>query len=59
MAELADERGGLSSTLAVEMSPEKQLQLETYGEALAVHLERQRLDRTTTRSSGSCASGSA
>ena len=39
MAELADERGGLSSP-AVDMTPEKQLQLDTYAEALAVHLER-------------------
>jgi hypothetical protein len=39
MAELADERGGLAAP-AQQMSPEKQLQLDTYAEALAVHLER-------------------
>ena len=35
MAELADERGGLAATEARATSPEKQLQLETYAEALA------------------------
>ena len=41
MAELADERGGLDFAQAMETSPEKQLQLDTYAEALAVHAERQ------------------
>ena len=41
MAELADERGGLAATEARATSPEKQLQLDTYGEALALHLDRQ------------------
>ena len=41
MAELADERGGLAASAALMMSPEKQLQLETYSEALALHLDRQ------------------
>jgi Cyclic nucleotide-binding domain len=41
MAELADERGGLAASHALPTSPEKQLQLETYAEALAVHLRRQ------------------
>jgi cyclic nucleotide-binding protein len=41
MAELADERGGLAAMVAHATSPEKQLQLETYGEALALHLDRQ------------------
>lgn len=40
MAELADEHGDLGE--AVIVSPEKHLQLETYTEALAVLLERQR-----------------
>lgn len=48
MAELADEEGGLAASDARLASPEKQLQLETYAEALAVHLERQRdSDRPT------------
>jgi hypothetical protein len=42
MAELADEGGGLAASVARATSPEKQLQLDTYAEALAVHLERQR-----------------
>ncbi len=41
MAELADEQGGLAASEARLTSPEKQLQLETYAAALAVHLERQ------------------
>jgi hypothetical protein len=41
MAELADEGGGLRATEARLASPEKQLQLDTYAEALAIHLERQ------------------
>ena len=41
MSELADEGGGLAASQARPASPEKQLQLETYAEALAVHLERQ------------------
>jgi len=41
MAELADEHGGLDFAMAVGTSPEKQLQLDTYAEALAVHAERQ------------------
>jgi len=40
MAELAEEDGGLAR--AVVVSPEKHLQLETYAQALAVHLDRQR-----------------
>ena len=40
MAELAEEERGVSKALIV--SPEKHLQIETYAEALAVHLERQR-----------------
>jgi len=40
MAELADERGGLAATVARATSPEKQLQLETYGEALSLQLDR-------------------
>ena len=48
MAELADEEGGLASSDARLTSPEKQLQLDTYAEALAMHLERQRdSDRPT------------
>ncbi len=48
MAELADEEGGLAASDARLTSPEKQLQLETYAAALAVHLERQRAsDRPT------------
>ena len=48
MAELADEQGGFAASEARLTSPEKQLQLETYAEALAVHLERQRdSDRPT------------
>ena len=43
MAELADEGGGLAASVARATSPEKQLQLDTYAEALAAHLERQRL----------------
>lgn len=39
MAELADEQGGLSGTMPGVASPEKQLQLDTYAEALALHLE--------------------
>jgi len=42
MAELADEGGGLAASVARANSPEKQLQLDTYAEALAAHLERQR-----------------
>lgn len=42
MAELAEEEGGIASGGAWHTSPEKHLQLETYAEALAVHLERQR-----------------
>jgi hypothetical protein len=42
MAELADEEGGLAAQNARLLSPEKQLQLDTYAEALAVHLERNR-----------------
>lgn len=42
MAELADEEGGLAAHDARLTSPEKQLQLDTYAEALAVHLERNR-----------------
>ena len=42
MAELADEEGGLAASDARLTSPEKQLQLETYTAALAVHLERAR-----------------
>lgn len=41
MAELADEEGGLAASDARLTSPEKQLQLDTYAAALAVHLERQ------------------
>ena len=41
MAELAEEERGVSKALIV--SPEKHLQIETYAEALAVHLERQRI----------------
>ena len=41
MSELADEGGGLAATQARAASPEKQLQLDTYAEALAVHLDRQ------------------
>ena len=41
MAELADEQGGLAASETRLTSPEKQLQLETYAAALAVHLERQ------------------
>ena len=41
MAELADEGGGLAAAQAATASPEKQLQLETYAEALSVHLERE------------------
>ncbi len=41
MAELADERGGLAGARALGASPEKQLQLETYAEALSLHLERE------------------
>jgi hypothetical protein len=40
MSELADEGGGLAASEARAASPEKQLQLDTYTEALAVHLER-------------------
>ena len=48
MAELADEQGGLAASDARLTSPEKQLQLETYAAALAVHLERERAsDRPT------------
>jgi hypothetical protein len=42
MSELADEGGGLAASQARHASPEKQLQLETYAEALALHLERDR-----------------
>jgi hypothetical protein len=42
MAELADEGCGVDRGTSVPLSPEKQLQLETYAGALAVHLERQR-----------------
>lgn len=42
MAELADEEGGLAGIARSVTSPEKQLQLETYAEALARYLERQR-----------------
>jgi hypothetical protein len=42
MAELADEGGGLAADQARTMSPEKQLQLDTYAEALAIHIEQQR-----------------
>ncbi|HSC26909.1 MAG TPA: cyclic nucleotide-binding domain-containing protein [Vicinamibacterales bacterium] len=42
MAELADEAGGLAAGPPCGTSPEKQLQLGTYAEALAVHLEQQR-----------------
>jgi hypothetical protein len=42
MSELADEGGGLATSPAFAASPEKQLQLETYSEALALHLERER-----------------
>jgi hypothetical protein len=42
MTELADEGGGLAADQALTMSPEKRLQLETYAEALAVHIEQQR-----------------
>jgi len=42
MSELADEGGGLAASQARAASPEKQLQLETYAEALALHLERER-----------------
>jgi hypothetical protein len=41
MSELADEGGGLAASQARTASPEKQLQLETYAEALALHLERE------------------
>ncbi len=41
MSELADEGGGMAATHARAASPEKQLQLDTYAEALAVHLDRQ------------------
>ena len=41
MSELADEGGGLAATQARTASPEKQLQLDTYAEALSVHLARQ------------------
>lgn len=41
MSELADEGGGLAAIQARVASPEKQLQLDTYAEALAMHLERQ------------------
>jgi CRP-like cAMP-binding protein len=41
MSELADEGGGLAASQARVASPEKQLQLDTYAEALQVHLERQ------------------
>ena len=41
MSELADEGGGLAASHARTASPEKQLQLETYAEALQLHLERQ------------------
>jgi CRP/FNR family transcriptional regulator, cyclic AMP receptor protein len=41
MSELADEGGGLAATQARTASPEKQLQLDTYAEALTVHLARQ------------------
>lgn len=42
MAELADEAGGVVSAHASTMSPEKRLQLDTYAEALTVHMEQQR-----------------
>jgi len=42
MAELADEGGVLATGPSRGTSPEKQLQLSTYAEALAVHLEQQR-----------------
>jgi hypothetical protein len=41
MAELADEGGGFAPGTPRWRSPEKQLQLDTYAEALAVHLEQQ------------------
>ena len=41
MSELADEDGGFGAGRSRAASPEKQLQLDTYAEALAVHLERQ------------------
>jgi hypothetical protein len=41
MSELADEGVGLAPGQARLASPEKQLQLETYAEALQLHLERQ------------------
>lgn len=41
MAELADEGDGLATGTQRGPSPEKQLQLGTYAEALAVHLEQQ------------------
>jgi len=44
MAELADEGGGLRAAQTRVLSPEKQLQLDTYAEALSVHLERQHSD---------------
>jgi hypothetical protein len=40
MTDLADERGGLAASQAMATSPEKQLQLGTYAEALALHLQR-------------------
>ena len=45
MAELAEEDGGLAKAIVV--SPEKHLQLETYAQALAVHLDRQRQTGST------------
>jgi hypothetical protein len=42
MSELADEGGDLATGTPRGASPEKQLQLGTYAEALAVHLEQQR-----------------
>ncbi len=41
MSELADEGGGLAASQARAASPEKQLQLDTYAEALALHFERE------------------